>query len=52
MALASRNDVLCRVSGIASDNSSVIDPSFVRNVALTRVFAARAHLQLRNIDAA
>jgi transcriptional regulator with XRE-family HTH domain len=38
--------------GLATQSRAVIDPSFVRNVALTRVFAARAHLQLRDIDAA
>lgn len=38
--------------GLATQSRAVIDPSFVRNVALTRVFAARGYLQLRDIDAA
>lgn len=38
--------------GLAAQSLTEIDPAFVRNVALARVFAARAHLRLRDIDAA
>ena len=37
---------------IAEESIAGIDPFFVRNVALTRILMAHAHIQIRDIDAA
>lgn len=37
---------------LVEQSLAVVDPSFVRNVAITHVFAARAHIQMLDVDAA